>query len=99
MKKVLKCANTNTPKIGEALQTKVINVSDVGRCVRAARKAQGITQKELSSFFTAFSREYLSDLENGKPTVELGKALAVLSTLGLRLLIVSDDDLESGTMT
>ena len=53
-----------------------------------------MTQKELSGFFTAFSREYLSDLENGKPTVELGKALAVLSALGLKMTITSPDDLE-----
>ena len=75
------------------MQTRVIDTSDIARCVRAARKDQGLTQKELSGFFATFSREFLSDLENGKPTVELEKALAVLSALGLRVLITSDDDL------
>lgn len=72
--------------------TSIIDTADVGRCVRAARKAQGLTQKELAGFFTAFSREFLSDLENGKPTVELGRALAVLNSLGLRVSITSCDD-------
>ena len=78
------------------MQTAIFNAADVGNCVRAARKAQGMTQKELACFFTAFSREFLSDLENGKPTVELGKALAVLGSLGLRITINYDDDCEDG---
>jgi hypothetical protein len=41
----------------------------------------------LADFFSSFSREFLSDLENGKPTVELEKALAVVNALGLRLNI------------
>jgi len=78
------------------MQISIINASDLGNCVRAARKAQGMTQKELAEFFTAFSREYLSDLENGKPTVELGKALAVLNALGLRVSITSCGNQETG---
>ena len=76
------------------MQTTVFNASDIGNSVRAARKAQGMTQKELAGIFTAFSREFLSDLENGKPTVELGKALAVLSSLGLRVTISWEDDMK-----
>ena len=78
------------------MQTRIINSADLGKCVRAARKAQGMTQKELSGLFTSFSREFLSDLENGKPTVEMGKALAALSALGLRVHITFDGDFESG---
>jgi len=80
------------------MQADIINVSDIGKYVRTARKAQGMTQKELSGYFTAFSREFLSDLENGKPTVELGKALAVLNALGLRVSISFDDSEEGETL-
>ena len=76
------------------MQTRIINADDLGRCVRAARRAQGMTQKEISGFFATFSREFLSDLENGKPTAELGKTLSVLSALGLRVTITSDACLE-----
>jgi transcriptional regulator with XRE-family HTH domain len=55
-----------------------------------------MTQKELADLFTAFSREFLSDLENGKPTVELGKALAVASALGLRVYVEFDGDVSAG---
>ena len=74
------------------MKASITNASDLGKCVRTARKAQGLTQKELAGFFTAFSREFLSDLENGKPTVELGKTLAVLSSLGLRVSITFDEE-------
>jgi transcriptional regulator with XRE-family HTH domain len=72
------------------MQTRVLDAGDLGAAIRSARKAQGVTQKELAGFFSAFSREFLSDLENGKPTVELGKALAVANSLGLRLCINDD---------
>jgi len=69
------------------VQTSITTASELGSCVRQARKAQGLTQKQLSGFFTAFSREFLSDLENGKQTVELEKSLAVLNSLGLRVTV------------
>ncbi len=77
------------------MQVRIINASDIGKSIRAARKAQGMTQKELAGFFGAFSREFLSDLENGKATVELGKTLAVLSALGLRVTLSYDEQPEA----
>ena len=59
---------------------------DLGRCVRARRKEQGATQAEFAALCGVGAR-FISDLENGKPTVELGKALQVLKCLGLELSI------------
>ncbi|MCL2605869.1 MAG: helix-turn-helix domain-containing protein [Coriobacteriia bacterium] len=73
------------------MKRRIIDVEDFGQIVKAARKQQGSTQKELSDFFSAFSREFLSDLENGKPTIELGKALAAAHALGLHLYLESND--------
>jgi len=73
------------------MRQRIIDVKDFGQAVRAARREQGSTQKELSDFFSAFSREFLSDLENGKPTIELGKALVAAHALGLRLYLESDE--------
>jgi len=72
------------------MRQRVIDTEDFGKAIKVARKAQGSTQKELADFFAAFSREFLSDLESGKSTVELGKALAVAHALGLRLYLESD---------
>jgi len=71
--------------------TRITEAHEIGSLVRNTRKAQGLTQKQLAGLFTSFSREFLSDLENGKPTVELSKTLAVLNALGLRVSISYDD--------
>jgi transcriptional regulator with XRE-family HTH domain len=75
------------------MDTRIIDTKDFGERIRRARKQQGATQKELAEFFSSFSREFLSDLENGKPTVELGRALAVAHALGLRVYLTADDAL------
>ena len=50
--------------------------------IRARRKELGLTQAALAEF-TGFSVSFLSDLENGKETAELGKALYLVNLLGL----------------
>ena len=50
--------------------------------IRKRRKQMGYTQKYISEF-TGFSISFLSDLENGKKTIELDKALTVANLLGL----------------
>ncbi|MFO8156034.1 MAG: helix-turn-helix transcriptional regulator [Thiohalospira sp.] len=73
----------------EAGSTPYGNIADaaaLGRLVRARRKAQGATQAEFAALCGVGTR-FVSDLENGKPTVELGKALLVLAGLGLDLRV------------
>ena len=59
-------------------------MSDLGNVIRATRKAQGATQAEFASLCGVGVR-FISELENGKPTVEFGKVLTVLNSLGLNL--------------
>lgn len=61
---------------------KVMSAKEVGAMVRDARKSQGLTQRELAAACNCGVR-FMSDLENGKPTIELGRALRVLNTLSL----------------
>lgn len=65
---------------------KAYSVKDVGRRVRAARKAAGLTQRELAEASGCGTR-FISELENGKPTIELGRAIRVINTLSLDLEI------------
>ena len=62
--------------------SKVYSAKDVGRAVRDARKASSLTQRELAELCGCGVR-FLSDLENGKPTIELGRTIRVLNTLSL----------------
>ena len=50
--------------------------------IRKRRKQLGYTQKYISEF-TGVSVSFLSDLENGKKTIELDKALTIANLLGL----------------
>lgn len=62
----------------------IFDVNTLGQVVRTCRKQQGMTQVEFASLCGVGVR-FMSDLENGKPTIELGKVLKVLKCLGLEL--------------
>jgi len=55
-----------------------------GEIVRAYRKKQGVTQVQLAAIANTGAR-FIGDLENGKPTVQLNKALRVAKILGIKI--------------
>ena len=59
----------------------------IGRIVRASRRSQGLRQDQLAGAAGVGVR-FLSELEGGKTTVQLGKVLAVLRALGCSVRIV-----------
>jgi len=61
-----------------------MNIDSIGRIARAARRRQGLRQDELAALAGVGNR-FVSELENGKPGIELGRTLRVLSCLGLEL--------------
>ena len=65
---------------------KVYDTTEFGKIIRKRRKNLGYTQKYVSDF-TGYSASFISDLENGKPTIELGKALKIANLLGIDLLL------------
>ena len=65
---------------------KITDSASLGKAIRARRKQLGYTQKYISDF-TGFSVSFISDLENGKPTAELEKTLAVVQILSLDLFV------------
>jgi len=65
---------------------KILDTKSLGDVIRQQRKLQGATQVEFASLCGVGVR-FISDLENGKPTVEMGKVLQVLNSLGLELAI------------
>lgn len=58
-----------------------------GSAVRRARKERGLSQVELAAR-AGVGRPWLSELETGKRTAELGRALSVLSALDLAVTFV-----------
>ncbi len=56
----------------------------LGELVRKKRKQDELTQIELAEL-TGVGVRFLSELENGKSTVQLDKVILVLSGLGLKI--------------
>ena len=63
----------------------------MGKRIRDLRRAQGVTQTQLAGLSNTGVR-FISDLENGKETCQLGKILQVLGTLGVDVFIQSPYD-------
>lgn len=60
------------------------SATQFGAAVASARKALGLTQRDLALAINSGER-FIVDLEAGKPTAQLGKALAAAKAVGLRL--------------
>jgi HTH-type transcriptional regulator/antitoxin HipB len=67
----------------------ISDAREFGEMVAQARKALGITQRDLALAINTGER-FIVDLEAGKPTAQLGKALAAAKAAGIRLEDVSD---------
>ena len=61
---------------------KITDAKSFGEAIRSRRKKLGYTQRYISEF-TGISVSFLSDLENGKRTIELDKSLMIANLLGL----------------
>ena len=59
---------------------------ELGQAIRNRRKELAYTQKYISEI-TGLSMSFLSDLENGKATCEIGKTLQLINLLGLDLTV------------
>jgi HTH-type transcriptional regulator/antitoxin HipB len=63
---------------------------DLGKLVRQKRKHHNLTQVELAGLSDVGSR-FLVELEQGKATIEIGKALQVMRMLGISLTTETKD--------
>ena len=73
-----------TPDIAD--QTAVNLPADIGNLVRMRRKKFGLTQAMAAALCNVGTR-FLSDLENGKPTIHLGKTMRVLKNFGIVVVL------------
>ncbi len=65
---------------------KIRSVEELGEAIRTRRKELQYTQAFLAEF-TGFSVSFISDVERGKATAEIGKTLQLLMILGLDLSV------------
>ena len=62
--------------------------ADIGKVIRQTRKSFRVTQKALA-LTSGTGLRFIIDLEKGKETCEIGKALTVLNTLGIRMTLTA----------
>ena len=65
---------------------KIPDMTTFGQEIKKRRKELGYTQSDLSEN-TGLSASFLSNLENGKETIEMGKALCIAQLLGMDLFL------------
>jgi HTH-type transcriptional regulator/antitoxin HipB len=60
------------------------SAAEIGRIVATARRQRGFTQAALARAL-GVTQNWISEIERGKDTAQIGKVLRVLSFLGVRL--------------
>ena len=74
---------------------RTLTPTDIGDIVRKTRKAAGLRQDELAGT-AGVGLRFIVDLEAGKPTAQIGKALRVLTALGCSFDITPPPEPEKG---
>jgi len=65
---------------------RIRNASELGIALKNRRKSLGFTQTDISER-SGLSASFISEVENGKETAELGKVILLISILGLNIFI------------
>jgi HTH-type transcriptional regulator / antitoxin HipB len=60
--------------------------TQIGQLIRDTRKKLGVTQKDLA-LTSGTGLRFIIELEKGKETCEIGKVLAILNTLGIKITL------------
>lgn len=68
-------------------------MADVGTAIRALRKHGGIRIDDFALLAKA-SKQFIGDVETGKPTVQMGRVLELLGLLGAKVSIEIPDAVE-----
>ena len=69
---------------------RIYSATSLGAAIRHYRREAGLTQGQLAEVL-GLQRSYLSELERGKETEQLGRILRVLRHLGVRMTLDKAD--------
>ena len=76
------------------MKVHVKSVSDIGQVIRITRISQDLDQLTAAQLSNA-GQSFLSHLENGKETAQIGKVLQVLESLGIGVELTLPPDIDS----
>ena len=75
------------------MQITIDSVNDLALVIRSVRRASKVRLDDLAAT-TGVSKQFASDVEHGKPTVQLGLVLKMLAELGVPLRLDIPKDAE-----
>jgi len=73
------------------MQIYLTSVQSAGVAIRTLRKRAGIRIDDFA-LTAGVSKQFMTDLENGKPTVRMGMVLTMMQRLGVRVSLDLPDD-------
>jgi transcriptional regulator with XRE-family HTH domain len=76
------------------MKVPVKSVADIGQVIRVTRISQDLDQLTAAQLSNA-GQSFLSHLENGKETAQIGKVLQVLESLGIGVELTLPPDIEA----
>lgn len=76
------------------MKVPVKNISDIGQVIRITRISQDLDQLTAAQLSNT-GQSFLSHLENGKETAQIGKVLQVLQSLGIGIELTLPPDVDS----
>jgi len=68
------------------MQIPIHTVAELGLALRATRRGSKVRLDDMAAI-AGVSKQFVSDVEYGKPTVQLGLVLKLLSEAGVRLIV------------
>ncbi len=71
-------------------QGRIRTTAHLGRLLRAYRKSQGLSQVDAAAL-AGVGERFLSELERGKKTAEIGLVFRVLDRFGLTMVVTRRD--------
>lgn len=66
----------------------ITDVQMIGETIKKRRKELNLTQQYLAEV-TGLSTSFISDVENGKQTAEVGKIIKLINMLGMNIIVES----------
>ncbi len=76
------------------MKVPVKSVADIGQVIRITRISQDLDQLTAAQLSNS-GQSFLSHLENGKETAQIGKVLQVLESLGIGIELTLPPDIET----
>lgn len=70
---------------------KITRPEDIGALIKGYRTERGLSQAQLAAQLQT-TQKWISHIENGKPSAQVGLVLRALNEIGLHLFVANEPD-------